>query len=209
MIARIPALVALLALGLGSTGIAADSGKDAFAPKAYSADRYAAIWKRSPFIVETVAVQQSAGLATKYSLVGIAQMNNEPVVFLQDNNASDPARGRILVSKTHPSPSQISLGIELVSLVIDRDPGNSSAVIRKGGEQATLSYAASQLASAGKAAGAPAAPRPGIPAPNMPGGVPRPPGIPVPPPSAAVPNNTSGAPPPTRRIIRPAINNAP
>jgi hypothetical protein len=210
MIARTPALAALLLLaGHASTGLAADAGKDAFAPPAHPVDRYAAIWKRSPFIVETVAVQQSAGLATKYSLVGMATLANQPVVFLLDRNANDPAKARILVTKAHPSPAQIAARLELVSVALDRDPRKSSVVIRQGSEQASIPFDVSALPVTGPAPATVnnAAPASGIP---MPGN----PAIPAPQPSLAIPpppsaGGANGSPVPTRRIIRPAINNVP
>jgi len=213
MIARGPALAALL-LFAGSvfTGLAADAGKDAFAPPTYPADRYAAIWKRSPFIVETVTPKNSAGLATKYALVGMATLDNQPVVFLLDRNANDPVKARILISKVHPSPAQIAARLELVSISMDRDPRKSSVVVKQGAEQASLPFDASSLPATGPAptAGNPAQP-PGLQAFGIPtpGGVtPQMPAVPPPPaPAAAVDPN--GAPVPTRRIIRPAINNAP
>ena len=208
MNARLPAFVALLA-GLVSTGLAADAGKGAFAPPTYPADRYAVIWKRSPFIVETVAVQQSAGLATKYSLVGMATLDNQPVVFLLDRNANDPAKARILISKAHPSPAQIAARLELVSISIDRDPRKSSVVVKQGSEQAALPFDVSSLPATGPAPASANAtqPLPGIPLPGAPAGVTPQQPLAIPPPPAATGPN--GAPVPTRRIIRPAINNAP
>jgi hypothetical protein len=207
MIARLPALVALFA-GLVSSGLAADAGKGAFAPPTYPADRYAVIWKRSPFIVETVAVQQSAGLATKYALVGMATLDNQPVVFLLDRNANDAAKARILVSKAHPSPAQIAARLELVSISIDRDPRKSSVVVKQGSDQASLPFDVSSLPASGPAPATANASQPasGIPMPALPAGVAPQASLPIPPPPAASPN---GAPVPTRRIIRPAINNAP
>lgn len=208
MNARLPAFVALLA-GLVSTGLAADAGKGAFAPPTYPADRYAVIWKRSPFIVETVAVQQSAGLATKYSLVGMATLDNQPVVFLLDRNANDPAKARILISKAHPSPAQIAARLELVSISLDRDPRKSSVVVKQGSDQAALPFDVSSLPATGPAPATANAtqPLPGIPLPGAPAGVTPQQPLAIPPPPAATSPN--GAPVPTRRIIRPAINNAP
>ncbi|MDD5200378.1 MAG: hypothetical protein PHC88_11320 [Terrimicrobiaceae bacterium] len=195
MTVRILVPAALLALGLGRAGIAADAGQPAFAPRSYGIQRYEVIWKRSPFIVETVAVPQSMGLAAKYSLVGIASISNQPVAFLVDNTNLDAGKNRLVVSKGQTSRE----GIEIVSITMDGDPRKSSITIRQGGQQASLVFAPASLSLLGPG-GAPGAVPPS-PEPIQPPIAPSPLGVI---PSIASPQ--AGAPtppPPVRRIVRP------
>lgn len=204
---RIPACAALLAAASVPFGLAVDSDSESFAPELPGIKTFEPIWKRSPFIVETVAVQTVEGLAAKYSVAGIATIAGQPMVFLVDKaNSGDPARGRFMVTKGKPVN-----GIELVSAHIDRDPRNSSAVLKQGAQQAVLSFDPALLSPMG---GGGVIPNPvlasgGIPQPS----VPMPAVPPMPSPRSninATPN--AGAPPlavppsPARRIIRPSIN---
>jgi hypothetical protein len=200
----------LLAAASAPVGITADTGAPAFAPTLPGIQRYEAIWKRSPFIVETVAVQTTEGLATKYAVTAIVSIGGKPMVFLMDRlNQTDPAKSRFTVTKEKPAN-----GIELVEVKVDRDPRKSTAVLKQGAQQAVLSY---DPALFGPAAGAGmvTSPNPGaIPPPPM-GNVYPPPTGSAPPanrsrvisdPNAAAPPMGNVPPPPSRRIIRPAIN---
>lgn len=210
MSARLSVLLALFVMGMNHAGLSADAGAGTFAPKTYGVDHYEHIWKRSPFIVETVAVVQSAGLATKYGLVGIASLNNLPVVFLWDKTESDPIKSRFMVSK---AKADIIRNIELISTSMDKDPRKSSAVIKQGAEQASLPFDPSGIPPSGPSggqgpmAGAPGA-GPGYVTPS-PSGLPYPGAVgqpfPSPPPGQVNPNNPNGQIPPLpiRRIIRP------
>jgi hypothetical protein len=194
---------ALLAALVVGSGRAADDAVPPFAPKTLPIQSYAGIWKRSPFIVETVAVQVSMGLAARYSLVGVIEMAGQPAVFLIDKNNGDPAKNRVMVTKGRSNKD----GIELVSVAMASDPRKSSAVIRQGGQQASLNFDATAMGPTGPnsqpgavppapaVAATPATPNPLsslIPVPGQANGA-------VPPPPAGV-----TPPPPQRRIIRPA-----
>ncbi len=206
MTVRIPVLVALLASGGFPPLGAAEPDAAGFDPKMPGLKSFETIWQRSPFIVETVAVQTTEGLATRYAIVGIASIANQPVVFMMDkNNSGDPVRGRFVVSKGRPSAD----GIELVSVAVDRDPRKSSVVLKQAGRQAVLTYEATQLGSFNSGVGGGAVPPPPqayVPPPPMPPSMPG--RMPV--------NRVEGesnpaappltAPPVSRRIIRPAIN---
>jgi hypothetical protein len=192
--------------------LADNAGGDTFAPPTYDIQRYEHIWKRSPFIVESVAVADSPGLASKYSLMGVATVGNKSVAFLLDKNSADPNQSRITLTQDHPSQEQLSKGLQLVSVNLSDNPAVTSAIIRQGSDQATLTIDASvlnTLTGGGSAVGA-ESPRPGgLPIPGIPGRafIPPPPqpsavAIPTPPtPSSASPTTP---PQPTRRIIRPA-----
>jgi len=204
MTMRTPVLAALLAFAAAPSGFPAEA-TPGFAPESHGVDRYAMIWKRSPFIVETVAVQTSVGLAGKFSLVGIVTLGGKPKAFLVDKTVSDPVKNRLLVSVGEPSKGS---GVELVSVNMDPDARKSTATIKQGGQQATLTFDASSLAPQG-ANMAPGA----LPPPNFgPRNILRPPtGAPtvVPPGNSPAPNGESAipAPPaPSRRIIRPPVN---
>jgi len=201
---RIPVLAASLAFAVAPSGFPAEAAAS-FTPESHGIDRYEMIWKRSPFIVETVAVKTSVGLAGRFSLVGIITVGGKPKAFLVDKTVSDPVKNRVLVSVGDASKDS---GVELVSVNLDTDVRKSSAVIKQGGQQATLAFDASSLAPQG---------------PNFaPGAVPPPPTFglrntisPPPVPTAAPPGSSPAAngnsgipvpPAPSRRIIRPPVN---
>lgn len=200
---RIPACAALFAAAVAPVGIAADAGDEAFAPATPGIQRFEAIWKRSPFIVETVAVQTVEGLASKYAIAGIVSIANRPMVFLVDKaNSGDPAKGRFVVTKEKPVN-----GIELVSISLNSDPRKSSAVLKQGGQQAMLSYdpmVLGQMSSGGVVANPGAVPPPPVLASPPTSPVPSAPRITADPNAAAPP--MAVPPNPARRIIRPAIN---
>lgn len=151
---KISGLPAFLSLGLiAATALAEES----YAPSNVELSRYEHIWQRSPFVVETQVVEESAGLAQRFALTGVAMINRSPVVFLLDRNSL----ARVVVSETRPAQ-----GIELISVDQQTDARNSSAVIKLGAEQASLrfdsDFLASTGASGGEAAAIPAAPVNGV-----------------------------------------------
>ncbi len=205
MSARFRLLYALLAVGISQAGVAQDAGTEAFSPERHDVSRYEQIWKRSPFIVETVQEQFSPGFAAKYRLVGLVDAGKDSVAFLADTGADDPMKGRIILSQSRPDRTR---NLELVSVTTDRDMRKSSVMIRQGSEQASLPFDQGALTTVGigvQASSAMNAPQvsPGAPQRPMP-----PPAIagqavpPLPPPSVA-PNGEQTPPNPTRRIIRP------
>jgi hypothetical protein len=203
MSVRIPVLAAMLACAVAPSGFPAEAAAP-FVPETHGIDRYAMIWKRSPFIVETVAVQVSVGLAGRFSLVGIVTVGGKPKAFLVDNTISDPVKNRLLVSVGEASKGS---GVELVSVNMDPDPRKSSAVIKLGAQQATLPFNTASLAPQGpnpQGSGAVPPPSTGIRNP-----------MPLVPPPAVAPGSSPStnanlsipAPPaPSRRIIRPPVN---
>lgn len=211
MSARRPVLHALLAWGIFQTGLAQEAGAEKFSPERYDISRYEQIWKRSPFIVETVQVQTSPGLAAKYRLVGLVDAGKDSVAFLADTGVDDPAKGRIILSQSKPDRSR---NLELVSVSPSSDMRKSSVMIRQGAEQATLPFDPGTLTNIGigvQAAGAfPGAQPAGVIAqPQLSAGAaqmpitPPQPGQIIPPPPVSNSNGGQTPPTPTRRIIRP------
>jgi len=143
---RLPSaiLCALAMFGEFANLIAED--EPPFQPETYPLERYQPIWERSPFVVETKIVDESAGLAQRFALTGVAMMAGAPVAFLLDRSSL----ARIMVT-----PGRDSQGIELLSVDQQSDVRNSSAVIKLGAEQASLRFDADSLNIAAGAASQP------------------------------------------------------
>jgi len=192
--------------------LADNASGDTFAPPTYDIQRYEHIWKRSPFIVESVAVADSPGLASKYSLMGVATVGNKSVAFLLDKNSADPNQSRITLTQDHPSQEQLSKGLQLVSVNLSDNPSVTSAIIRQGSDQATLTIDASvlnALTGGGSPVGAETPRQGGLPIPGIPGRAfipppPQPSAVTIPTPSTPSSASPTTPPQPTRRIIRPA-----
>lgn len=130
MSVRASLLFALVVAGGAGSGFSQDTGAQGFAPEIRAIEDYEHVWARSPFVVETKAIAESDGLAQKYSLAAMAKdPAGNPVLFLIERGTHQ----RIMIpSKSHP--------LEVVSVSMDREIRKSSAVIRQGGEQATITY---------------------------------------------------------------------
>jgi len=109
----------------------------AFTPDRYEIERYGHIWERSPFVIETKVVEESAGLAERFALTGIAEIGGSPVVFLLDR----ASLSRVAVGGGRPHQ-----GLEIVSIDQHPNPKDSSVVIRMGAEQASLRFDSETLA---------------------------------------------------------------
>lgn len=129
-----------------------------FAPQPFKIDRYQHIWEQSPFVVETPAVQQSAGLEQRFALTGVASLNSAPVIFVLDRQSLS----RIIVS--HEKNVQ---NIELVSVESNPDPRKASATIKVGTEQGVIHYDPGALQTVGQTADPTAKAGPSGPAPNQ------------------------------------------
>lgn len=104
---------------------------DVVAP-AFPVSRYALLWERSPFQLESIAPpEESAGLAQQYALTGIAEINNEPIVFLLERSTQ---LRHMLDKKTNTS------GLSLVQIDMKAKYGDSTAVIRKGAEVGVVKF---------------------------------------------------------------------
>lgn len=107
-----------------------------FQPQQAPLERYEMIWKRSPFVVETKVVEESAGLAQRFALTGVAVIDGAPVAFLLDRSS---------LSRMILAPGRPAGEIELVSVDQQSNARNSSAVIRLGAEQASLRFDSESL----------------------------------------------------------------
>lgn len=173
---------------------AAEPVAETFEPPTYAINRYEPVWKRSPFIVETVAVQVSQGLAQRFALAGVATINGEPMAMIVDRQEPVAAKARFLLSKEKAS----ALGLELVSLTFNVDPRQTAVTVRQAGKEARLNYDPQVLAQMGGGGGGGG---------NAPAPVPAPNALPTTalPPAPANPAGGAAPPaPPPRRIIRPA-----
>jgi hypothetical protein len=197
-----------------------ESPPDDLVPPPFPLERYEALWKRSPFQLESVAPPvESAGLAQRYALTGLAEVGGEPIAFLMERTTQQ----RMMIKKDDAGQA----GLTLVQVDVATDKySNSTATIRQGAEVGVVKFDAGPPAMSVPAMPVPGAPpiQPGNPSaqvpampvqgqvPGVPGqgaGVPQP-AIPVPavPPGAGVapngivqpPGQPSSMPPP--RVIR-------
>lgn len=193
------ALAAMIILVTHAALEAAEPAAESFDPKPLDIARYEPVWKRSPFIVETVAVPVSQGLASRFGLVGLVTIGGKPTALLLDRTPTNPSRTRFLVSQGTPSDD----GVELLSTSSTEDLRKASIVIRMAGQQATLTFDPQVLSQMGSGAGGEAAPAAATAQPSVISSPVRP--------SAGGPAVGGGASPgavppapPPRRIIRPA-----
>ena len=101
---------------------------------------YAALWKRSPFQLESIApVEQSEGIGQRYALTGIAQINGEPIVFVMERSTQE----RSMVKKDGSRA-----GLTLVQVDVQQKYADSTAMVRLDGEVGTLKFDASAAAPA-------------------------------------------------------------
>jgi len=166
---------------------------------AFPLSRYESLWQRSPFQVESVAPPvESAGLAQRFALTGLAAINGEPIAFLMDR----ATQNRVMVKKDSTDG-----GLSLVQVDVQQKYSDSTATVRQGSEVGVVRFDATAAAPgmmppAGMAqqpmrAVPPGIPQPGMPqqpmaqVPGMPQGVPIPgqpvPGQAVPQPPGVVP----------------------
>jgi len=190
---------------------------DGITSPAFPLSRYKPLWERSPFQLESVAPPvESAGLAQRFALTGIAEINGESIAFLMER----ATQNRLMVKANSTEG-----GVSLVQVDVQQKYTDSSATLRQGAEVGVVRFEAG-------AAVAPGMPQPGmqasrampqgIPQPGMPPqaaaqipgqvtpGMPQPPGVVPPPPGPGVPANgqVQGGPgqmPPPRVIRRRAL----
>lgn len=139
---------------------------------AFPLSRYEPLWERSPFQLESVAPPvESAGLAQRFALTGLAEINGEPIAFIMDR----ATQNRLMVKKDSSEN-----GVSLVQVDLQKKYIDSTATLRQGAEIGVVRF------DAGGAPGAGAVPPP-MAQPAM--AIPRamPPGMPGITPQAAVP----------------------
>lgn len=156
---------------------APESGEVGGVLPAFPLSRYQPLWERSPFQLESVAPPvESAGLAQRYALTGLAAINGEPIAFLMER----ATQNRMMVKK-----DSAENGLSLVQVDVQQKYTDSSATVRQGSEVGVLRFdataAAPMMPPAGMAQPARMVP-PGMPQPGAaPQQMARVPGIPAPP----------------------------
>ncbi len=138
---------------------------------AFPISRYEQLWERSPFQLESVAPPvESAGLAQRFALTGIAEINGEPIAFVMER----ATQRRLMVRKDSTDGD-----VSLVQVDVQQKYNDSTATLRQGAEVGVVRFDASGAAP--MAMPAPGMPQqrnmPGIPQPGMPQ-VPQPPVVP-------------------------------
>ena len=187
------------------------SAEDGVVLPAFPLTRYEPLWERSPFQLESVAPPvESAGLAQRFALTGLAEINGEPIAFIMDR----ATQNRLMVRKDSSEG-----GVSLVQVDVQKKYIDSTATLRQGAEVGVVRF------DAGAAGAAPPMP-PGVPGvppqavppqmPQIPGqaqampAVPTAPGVVPPVPGPGVPQNGqvqggNGQMPPPRVIRRRAL----
>ena len=148
---------------------------------AFPLTRYEPLWERSPFQLESVAPPaESAGLAQRFALTGLAEINGEPIAFIMDR----ATQNRLMVRKDSSEG-----GVSLVQVDVQKKYIDSTATLRQGAEVGVVRF------DAGAAGVAPPMAQQVMPTPRaMP---PMPPGVPpqvVPPQMPQIPGQAQGMP---------------
>ena len=119
------------------TGAAAD---DVVLP-AFPLSRYEQLWERSPFQLESVAPPvESAGLAQRFALTGIAEINGEPIAFVMER----ATQRRLMVRKDSTDGD-----VSLVQVDVQKKYNDSTATLRQGAEVGVVRFDASAASAIG------------------------------------------------------------
>jgi hypothetical protein len=148
---------------------------------AFPLTRYEPLWERSPFQLESVAPPvESAGLAQRFALTGLAEINGEPIAFIMDR----ATQNRLMVRKDSSEG-----GVSLVQVDVQKKYIDSTATLRQGAEVGVVRF------DVGAAGAAPPMAQQVMPTPRaMP---PMPPGVPpqaVPPQMPQIPGQAQAMP---------------
>jgi len=190
---------------------------DGITRPAFPLSRYESLWQRSPFQLESVAPPvESAGLAQRFALTGIAEINGEPMAFVMER----ATQNRLMVKANSTKD-----GLSLVQVDVQQKYTDSSATLRQGTEVGVVRFEVGAVMAPGMPPPGLQAPRPMnqvLPQPGMPPqaaaqfpaqltpGMPQPPGL-VPPgpglgdPSSGQVQGGQGQMPPPRVIRRRAL----
>jgi hypothetical protein len=133
---------------------------DGITRPAFPLSRYEPLWQRSPFQLESVAPPvESAGLAQRFALTGIAEINGEPIAFVMER----ATQNRLMIKANSTEG-----GVSLVQVDVQQKYADSSATLRQGAEVGVVRFEAG-------AAMAPGMPQPGMQVPRpMPQVIPQP-----------------------------------
>lgn len=131
-------------------------------PLAFPVSRYEQLWQRSPFQLESVAPPvESAGLAQRFALTGIAEIDGKPIAFVMER----ATQRRLMVGKDSTEGD-----VSLVQVDVQQKYNDSTATLRQGAEVGVVRFDAAAGAAVAMPAAAMAPQRvmPGIPQPGMP-----------------------------------------
>jgi len=99
---------------------------------AFPLTRYEPLWERSPFQLESVAPPvESAGLAQRFALTGLAEINGEPIAFIMDR----ATHNRLRVKKDSSEG-----GVSLVQVDVQQKYIDSTATLRQGSEVGVVRF---------------------------------------------------------------------
>ena len=103
-------------------------------PPPFPLSRYEDLWKKSPFQLESVAPPvESAGLAQRYALTGIAEISGEPIAFVMER----ATQRRLMVRKDGSGSGDLALvQIDVSSKKYD----DSTVTIRQGAEVGVVKF---------------------------------------------------------------------
>ncbi|MEX1045476.1 MAG: hypothetical protein WEC73_05050 [Chthoniobacterales bacterium] len=146
--------------------VAPDNAGEDILPPPFPASRYQELWERSPFQLESAAPPpaESAALAQRFALTGIAEIGGEPIAFLMERATQQ----RMMVKQQEGEG-----GLSLVQIdVVQRKYDDSTVTVRQGSEVGVVKF------DAGPAMAAPSMPMPppqpqAYAPPNVPGAPPR------------------------------------
>ncbi|MEX1009922.1 MAG: hypothetical protein WEC72_01130 [Chthoniobacterales bacterium] len=158
--AETPAPEALVEEQADAENSGESAGEDVVAA-AFPLSRYEPLWERSPFQLESVAPPvESAGLAQRFALTGLAAINGEPIAFLMDR----ATQNRMMVKMDSTEG-----GVSLVQVDVQQKYTDSTATVRQGSEVGVVRFDAT-------AAGPAMMPPPGMAQPMraVPPGMPQP-----------------------------------
>lgn len=126
---------------------------------AFPLTRYQPLWERSPFQLESVAPPaESAGLAQRFALTGLAEINGEPIAFIMDR----ATQNRLMVRKDTSEG-----GVSLVQVDVQPKYIDSTATLRQGAEVGVVRFDAAATVAA-----PPAMPQQAMPTPRAMPGIP-------------------------------------
>jgi hypothetical protein len=202
---------------------AENPAEDGVVLPAFPLTRYEPLWERSPFQLESVAPPvESAGLAQRFALTGLAEINGEPIAFIMDR----ATQNRLMVRKDSSEG-----GVSLVQVDVQTKYIDSTATLRQGAEVGVVRFDAGAAGAMPPPMAQQAMPTPramppmppGVPPqavppqmPQIPGqaqvmpAVPTPPGVVPPVPGPGIPQDgqvqgSNGQMPPPRVIRRRAL----
>lgn len=117
------------------TPVAEETAAEEIVPPPFPLSRYEDLWKKSPFQLESTAPPvESAGLAQRYALTGIAEINGEPIAFVMERATQQ----RMMVRK---DGGPASGGLSLVQVdVAQKKYEDSTVTLRQGAEVGVVRF---------------------------------------------------------------------